>query len=159
MAAHPKLTKDVLRIDAPSLCQKLTEFLQEEFLHSKKLGIVVPISGGLDSSVVAALCVRAVGKEKVLGLQLPERWGNPEANIYGERIARHLGIRTMKINITPILRGLGTVEKFGGTVSQEIRTDRGGALSAGTAGNLRSRLPKAGGKSAGQAESPAFGHL
>lgn len=112
MAAHPKLTKDVLQIDAPSLCQKLTEFLREEFLHSKKFGIVVPISGGLDSSVVAALCVRAVGKEKVLGLQLPEHWGNPEANIYGERIARHLGIRTRKINITPILRGLGTYRLY-----------------------------------------------
>lgn len=49
-------------------------------------GIVVPISGGLDSSVTAALCVRAMGAHRVTGLRLPERWGNPDAEKYGAMI-------------------------------------------------------------------------
>lgn len=102
------LTRDVFQIDSQLWCQKIVNFIKDRFAESYQDGIVVTISGGLDSSVVAALCTRAVGKDKVKGLMLPERGGNPEADYYGRMIVKHLGIESVKINISPILRGLGT---------------------------------------------------
>lgn len=102
------LNPDIFKINAQEWSTQIEEFIRDQLNSSNLDGIVVPISGGLDSSVVAALCTRAVGKEKVMGLMLPERFGNPEAVRYGELIARHLGISVVKYNISPVLRGLGT---------------------------------------------------
>lgn len=82
------------------------EFIRQQLAISKKDGIVVAVSGGLDSSVVASLVVRAVGKEKVTALMLPERGGNPEANHFGKMIIRHLDIKSQTIYINPVLRSL-----------------------------------------------------
>ncbi len=106
------LTPDAFHIDACEWCRQIETFINDKFVLSYRNGIVVPISGGLDSSVVAALCTRAIGKKKVIGLMLPERLGNPEADYYGRLIAKHLDIQTMKMNISPILRGLGTSNLF-----------------------------------------------
>ena len=111
------LTPDAFKIDAQHWCMQIEEFIKEKFHLSPHVGIVVPISGGLDSSVVATLCTRAIGKEKVIGLILPERLGNPEAKHYSQLIAKHLDIKTMKINISPILRGLGTSNLFLSAIS------------------------------------------
>lgn len=73
----------------------------------RRQGIVVAISGGLDSSTVAALCTRSIGKAKVTGLMLPEKQGNPEAVLYGRLICRHLGIRQKTINISRLTKTLG----------------------------------------------------
>lgn len=104
-------------IDAAKWCEQIELFIRKKFEASHLSGIVVPISGVLDSSVVAALCARAVGKDKVLGLMLPERLGNPEATHYGQLIAKHLGIRTARFNISPILRGLRTSNLFLSAIS------------------------------------------
>ena len=61
-----------------------TVSLQEEFLrrHLERMNrkaAVVPISGGLDSSTAAALCVRALGRDRVRGLLLKEKQGHPDA--------------------------------------------------------------------------------
>lgn len=101
------LTQDVFRIDAPRWCREIEEFIREYFSASHRDGIVVAVSGGLDSSVTAALCAAAIGKAKVTGLMLPERFGNPEASRYSRMIIRHLGIKSRRISISPILRGLG----------------------------------------------------
>ena len=108
MSERVILIPDDFIIDAGQWCAQIERFIEEKFDSSYQNGIVVPISGGLDSSVVAALCTRAIGKEKVIGLMLPERLGNPEAVRYGQMIARNLGIQTVKVNISPVLRGLGT---------------------------------------------------
>ncbi|HUM56269.1 MAG TPA: NAD(+) synthase [Bacillota bacterium] len=112
-----KLTSDAFKIDAENWCGQIEEFIKESYERSQKNGIVVPISGGLDSSVVADLCTRAIGRENVIGLMLPERLGNPEADHYGLMIIKHLQIKTMKINISPILRGLGTSNLFLSAIS------------------------------------------
>jgi len=68
------LSKDVFQIDAQKWCREIETFIKEKTSESYRDGIVVTISGGLDSSVTAALCARAIGKDKVTGLMLPERW-------------------------------------------------------------------------------------
>lgn len=117
MSTKTNLTPDAFQINACEWCRQIETFINERFVLSYRDGITVPISGGLDSSVVAALCTRAIGKEKVIGLMLPERFGNPEANYYGRLLAKHLDIQTIKVNISPVLRGLGTSNLFLSAIS------------------------------------------
>ncbi len=111
------LDEDAFKIDAQEWCRQIETFISDNLNLLYRDGIVVPISGGLDSSVVAALCTRAIGNKKVIGLMLPERLGNPEADYYSKLIAKHLEIPTMKINISPILRGLRTSNLFLSAIS------------------------------------------
>ena len=66
-------SRDVLNIDGDQLVESITTRMREilsKDLHRR--GLVIAISGGIDSSVSAALCVKAVGAKKVYGLLLPE---------------------------------------------------------------------------------------
>ena len=117
-----KLTPAVFALDVPATLDKISRFIAGTLADSPREGIVVPISGGLDSSVVAALCVRAVGPAQVLGLMLPERFGNPEAVRFGRMVADHLGLTTRRLNITPILRGVGSFFPFISALAGRERT-------------------------------------
>ena len=70
--------KDILQIkDTQNIKKSLEDFIREQtFEKFRKRGIVIGISGGIDSAVVAALACNAVGKEKVLGVILPEKESN-----------------------------------------------------------------------------------
>lgn len=102
------ITAESLRIDAASLAGRIEAFIADSFAGMNRSGIVVPMSGGLDSSVVASLCVNAAGKDHVTGLMLPEKQGNPDADRYARLMAEKLGIATEKIDISQILKALGT---------------------------------------------------
>lgn len=102
-----KLTKEVFKIDPQEVSEKIAGFIRDHFRKMDRKGIVTPISGGLDSSVVVSLCVKAVGSDKVTGLMLPEKDGNDEAEKYAKVIAKHLGIKTDRVNITRTLRSIG----------------------------------------------------
>jgi NAD+ synthase len=73
----------------------------------RKKGVVVAVSGGIDSSVCAALSARALGPSRVLALILPETDSSPESRLRGELLCRHLGIRFEVTDITPILSAFG----------------------------------------------------
>jgi NAD+ synthase len=66
----------------------------------RRKGVVLGLSGGVDSSVAAALCVRALGPERVLGLFMPERESSPESLRLGVGLAAHLGIDTKLEDLT-----------------------------------------------------------
>jgi len=69
---------DVLRIDPATELERLTRFITEQVtVVFRRKGIVVGLSGGIDSACTVALSVRALGKEKVVGLVLPDRESNP----------------------------------------------------------------------------------
>ena len=97
-----------LQIDPEKYSIIIQSFIKKKILDLNRNGIVIPISGGLDSSVVATLCVKAIGKEKVTGLLLPEKQGNPEAEKYAYHLATFLGIKTKKIDISQTLKKIGT---------------------------------------------------
>jgi NAD+ synthase len=82
----------------------------------KRAGAVVGMSGGVDSSVAAALCVKALGKEKVLCLILPERESNPVSAKYASRYAKKLGVNALTVNISPALESLGTYRNRDGFI-------------------------------------------
>jgi len=73
----------------------------------RKKGVVVAVSGGIDSSVCAALSARALGPSRVFALILPETDSSPESRLRGELLCRHLGIRFEVTDITPILSAFG----------------------------------------------------
>ncbi|ACB39201.1 NAD+ synthase [Pyrobaculum neutrophilum] len=66
-------------------------------------GVVVGLSGGVDSTVTAALAVEALGPERVLGLFMPSRHTPPEDAADVAEVAKALGIRLITVDITPIV--------------------------------------------------------
>lgn len=76
-------------------------------LHLKRRGLVVAMSGGIDSSVCAALAVRALGPDKVFGLLMPERDSSSESVVKARLLAEHLGMRYTVEDIAPTLEAIG----------------------------------------------------
>ncbi|GAB4524188.1 MAG: NAD(+) synthase [Anaerolineales bacterium] len=86
----------------------ITDFIRTSVHKTlKRKGAVVGISGGIDSSVVLALCVRALGADHVLGLMLPEGESSPESAELAGKLAAQLGVQTLTEDITPALEGFG----------------------------------------------------
>ncbi len=101
-------TQDALRIDPAATTEQIQKAVQEQVLGTlRRKGAVVGISGGIDSSVVAALCVRALGKDRVLGLFMPERDSSGDSLRLGRMLAESLGIKTELEDIAPALQGAG----------------------------------------------------
>jgi NAD+ synthase len=100
--------RDVLRIDAPKVAEAIAASIREQVLGTlRRRGAVVGMSGGIDSSVVAALCARALGKDRVLGLLMPERDTSSDAARLGRMLAEQLGIRWQLEDVAPALEGFG----------------------------------------------------
>ena len=102
------MRKDVLTLDAETEIERIAQSLRAQVLGDfRRRGAVLGLSGGIDSSVVAALCVRAFGKQKVLGLFMPERHSSDDALMLGRLLADTLGIEAIVEDIAPALEGLG----------------------------------------------------
>ena len=78
-------------------------------MHRK--GIVIGLSGGVDSALSASLSVRAVGKENVLALLLPDKESSPQSAAFAAAEAKRLGIEAVTVDITPVLEAFGTYDK------------------------------------------------
>jgi NAD+ synthase len=98
----------VLHLDARQEVERICDRLRATLARVlKKRGLIVAISGGVDSSVCAALAVRAVGVERVLALVLPERDSADESSVRGRLLARQLGLEFLEQDIAPTLDALG----------------------------------------------------
>ena len=99
-----KLTLSVLEMDWAEVETKITRFIKDYVLKSKAKGIVLGLSGGIDSSTVAALSAKAIGGNNVLGLILPEKETyNPKDIEHAKLVAEKFGLKTETIDITPAL--------------------------------------------------------
>jgi NAD+ synthase len=106
------VSDDVLRIDADRVAGQIESAIRTEVLEMlRRRGAVVAMSGGIDSSVVATLCVRALSAERVLGLLMPERDSSDDALRLGRLLGQHLGIELVVENIAPALAALGCYER------------------------------------------------
>lgn len=93
---------DVLKIDPAQELEKLSKFIVEQVkVVFRRKGVIVGLSGGIDSAFIAAVAVHAIGKERVVGLVLPETESNPISSEYAIKHAQALGIEHRQINITP----------------------------------------------------------
>ena len=100
-----------LAIDAEAEVARITASLTGYLASSKRRGVVVALSGGIDSSVVAALCVAALGKERVFGLHLPERESSSDTVEFSQMLADSLGIESEVQDISPILEAAGCYQR------------------------------------------------
>jgi NAD+ synthase len=97
-----------LALDHAAEVEKITSRLRSVLRdHLRCRGLVVAMSGGIDSSVSAALAVRALGKDRVFGLLLPERDSSSGSTVRGRQLAEHLGVEHLSVDIAPALEALG----------------------------------------------------
>lgn len=97
------LHKDSLKFDLEEAVKVATLFIRGVVEHCGALGVAVGLSGGVDSSVAAALCVRALGGEKVLGVLMPTEFTPADDIDDAVGLAEILGMRTELVDVQPII--------------------------------------------------------
>lgn len=99
---------DVLRLDPVAEIQRICEAIPEQVLRTlRRRGAVLGISGGVDSSLVAALCAKALGRDRVLGVLMPERDSSPDSTRLARLMAQAIGIDAIVEDVGPALEAAG----------------------------------------------------
>lgn len=112
---------DLLDLDPGRATEEIVHGLRDSVLRElRRRGAVVGISGGIDSSVVAALCARAFGPERVLGLLMPEADSSPDSLQLGRLLATSLGIETIVEDITATLTAFGCYARRDAAIRKAI---------------------------------------
>src|SRR4030042_5638892 len=100
--------KSDIQIDPVQEFEKISAKLKEDVLHRlKKRGTVIGISGGIDSSVVLALCAKTFGSQKVLGVMMPESDSNPDSLMLARKLAKKFEVEYIVEDMTAALAGFG----------------------------------------------------
>ncbi len=101
-----KLAPSVLELDWAETAKRIERFIKQYVKNAKASGIVLGLSGGVDSNTIAALSSRAIGGEHVLGLMLPEKeTRNLKDMDDAKRVAEKFNLKTQICDITPALEG------------------------------------------------------
>ena len=107
-ASHVAFGPAVFDLDCQLEVERITSFMRRALAGMHKRGVVLGLSGGVDSSVCAALAARALGPHKVLALLMPEQDSNCQSTSLGAAVASHLGLRCKTEDIAPALTALGS---------------------------------------------------
>ncbi len=97
---------EVFHLDPDRVIPQLTDFIRNEVARAGRSGVVLGMSGGVDSSLVARLSVLALGPERVRGLLLPYRTSSQESLIHARLEIDRLGILYQTVDITPMAEAL-----------------------------------------------------
>ena len=115
------LDRSVLDLDCAAEAQRIADRLREATARElHKRGLVVAISGGVDSAVCAALAVKAVGAERVFTLILPERDSADASADNAHVLAAHLGVQAQVFDIAPALEAIGCYRERDAAVQRVI---------------------------------------
>lgn len=118
MRGNCMIATDVLEIDAPRVAAQIEEAIRTQVRTTlRRRGIVVGLSGGIDSSVVTTLAARALGPERVLALLMPERDSSSDS----ATLARLL---TSKFSIPTLVEDLGGVLEAAGCYARQTEAIR-----------------------------------
>ncbi|MGC0774644.1 MAG: NAD(+) synthase [Candidatus Acidiferrum sp.] len=116
-----EFSADVLKIDAAAVSASIQNEIRDIVLQRlNRKGVVVAISGGIDSSVVAALSLKALGNARVLGLMLPEADSSPDSLHFANLLAQSLELRTQVEDISGILISAGCYERRDASIRKVI---------------------------------------
>src|SRR5258707_462724 len=112
LKTQPVFSADTLKLDAAAEVERIAGVLRTQVLKDLcRRGAVVGLSGGIDSSVTAALAVHAFGSKRVLALFMPERDSDPESLRFGRMVADWLGVESVAEDIAPALAASGCYER------------------------------------------------
>lgn len=101
-------SKAQLNLDCEKEADRIEEGLRQAVFHDlHRQGAVIGISGGIDSSVVLALCARAFGPERVVGILLPEKESSSDSTKLAHQLADQYSVETVTENISAALEGFG----------------------------------------------------
>jgi NAD+ synthase len=109
-----------LQFDAEQERQHIQSRMRDLVRGFRRRGCVVAISGGIDSSVCAALSVDALGASRVFGLLLPERDSSGASTSRGKLLAEHLGIKYTVHDIAPTLEAIGCYQQRDEAIRQVV---------------------------------------
>ncbi len=112
-----------LKIDCRSEEKRIADFIADFVSRTGKDGLLHGLSGGIDSAVVALSALKALGKDNLLVLLLPERDSSKESVRDARELCEKFGIRYKLIDLEPALKELGCYE----TASSRIAHLKGGA--------------------------------
>ena len=107
MTLAPNVSPDLLRVNAEQVTEEIGAFIEATIGRMRKRGVVLGLSGGVDSTVCAALCARALGPDRVLGLLMPERESSDETLELGRLAGESAGIATIVEDISGVLDAAG----------------------------------------------------
>jgi NAD+ synthase len=99
-----------LSVVPEEICEQLEQFLRAKLEELGRSGILVGISGGLDSAIVLYLSVRSVGKDKVTAFYMPDRDSKGIHRDHAKLIAGELDIQLENIDLSPTLNTLGVYD-------------------------------------------------
>jgi len=100
-----QLTKDALKIDPAQTATRIKRFIKDYVQKTRAKGIVIGVSGGIDSSTTAALAAQSIGEDKLTALHMPEEETyNPTDTKHAQRVAKKYGFKLQTIDITSILQ-------------------------------------------------------
>jgi NAD+ synthase len=119
--AHTELSPAALLINPADVANRICDDLRRRLSGDlRRRGAVVGLSGGIDSTVTLSLCVRALGRDKVFGLLMPEAGVDEDSLSLGELAARQFGVDFTVENITPVLDALGHYRRYTDAVRQVV---------------------------------------
>jgi NAD+ synthase (glutamine-hydrolysing) len=119
--------QDPLAIDPELTRRWLVEFIRDEVQRRRKFErVVIGLSGGVDSSLVAYLAVEALGAGNVMGVRMPYRTSSPESLLHAEMVVHALGIPSRTVDIS------ASVDALAGAIGGEVEPSRLGNIMART---------------------------
>jgi len=103
--SNVRLTPSVLELNLPEVQKRITRFIREYVDKAGANGLILGLSGGVDSNTIAALSSLSIGGDKVLGLLLPERETSNQKDISDAlSVAEKFKLKTQTCDITPVLK-------------------------------------------------------
>lgn len=105
-------SKDSVKINAEQETKNIVLNLRDDIIRKlKRRGAVIGISGGIDSSIVLALCVKALGAEKVLGVMMPEKDSSEDNFVLANKLAEKFNVKYVIEDMTPALYGFQSYQR------------------------------------------------
>lgn len=115
-----KTAPDFLSLDCAAETERIAASLRAYLQKNRRRGLVLGLSGGIDSTVTAALAVRAVGAERVFGIHMPECQSEDATLVLSRSVSDWLKIPNELEDITPLLEAAGFFRRYTAAARQVI---------------------------------------
>ncbi len=136
--------ENMIKIDPNEQIEKITNWIRDWFdENGKTASAVIGLSGGKDSTIVAALLVKALGKDRVVGVMMPN--GEQKDIADSQKVAELLDIKTYTVNIAPAVGGeKKALEEAGVTMSNDANINTPPRIRMTTLYAIAQSLPNGG---------------